>query len=547
MRGNFGEMQGVFTTLKNTMKMMIQIPLVWRAGFLGLALLGVPVVRAAEIIAEQTVVPKWQAYEKTLTSTATYTNPWQQAELTVTLTSPGGVMKQIYGFWDGGKTWRFRFAPDAGGQWEFTTSCSDPANTGLHGQKGTFLCGPPQGATRFQEHGPVQVATTGRSLAHADGTPFFWLADAPAGDGTEIAEADWAALVDKRAAEKFTAVQFSAGSKAGASRIYSGREQITIHPAEFAKLDAKILRLEKAGLLSAPILLEGEIKGVNSLPSAQVVKLARYMVARWQASPCFWILSSGGHYFGGEGNHWKQIGRAVFGSQTPAPVALIPPPRHWIASEFSGERWMNVVGYASGSNLDPEALRWLQEGPVAKDWNQPPPARPFLNLRSAPLSGQSLSPGATNRANEIRRSLYWSLLNAPTVGVSSSDPGSLVAAEAKVMTEFFTGIDFAHLRPMPFAVVNNPGVQNPLKFIALARSEKKDVLVAYVPEERTVEILLESFPPSPDVKWINPRTGEKSPAVGVVTERSCQFPTPGEGDWILLLRSQAKIAPANVK
>ena len=537
-------MAGVFATMKINMKTKIQFNRAWCVGLLGLAILSATAARAAEIIAGETVVPKWQAYEKILTSTATYTNPVQQAELTVVLTSPGGVMKRIHGFWDGGNTWRFRFAPDAGGQWQFTTVCTDSANTGLHGLKGSFLCGPPQGETRFQLHGPVRVSADGHSLAHADGTPFFWLADAPGAVGSEISDADWATLADRRAGEKFTAVQFSTGSRAGASRNFSGRELITVNPAEFSKLDAKILRLEKAGLLSAPILLDGDLNSTNALPPDQAEKLARYMVARWQASPCFWILSSGGHYFGGEGDKWKRIGRAVFGNQTPEPVAVIPPPRHWIAREFSTERWMNVVGYASGSNLDPEALRWLQEGPVAKDWNQPPPARPFLNLRPAPLSGQPLSPGATNRADEIRRSLYWSLLNAPTVGVSSSDSGSLVAAEAKVMVEFFAGIDFTYLRPMPGAVVNNPGAQNPRKFIALARSEKKDVLVAYVPDERTVEILLESFPPSPDVKWINPRTGEKSPAVGVVTERSCQFPTPGEGDWILLMRSQTKTAPA---
>ena len=70
--------------------------------------------------------------------------------------------------------------------------------------------------------------------------------------------------------------------------------------------------------------------------------------------------------------------------------------------------------------------------------------------------------------------------------------------------------------------------------------EKKDVTVVYVPEERTVEILLTALPPSPEVKWWNPRTGENSAAVAVITDTTAQFPTPGEGDWILWMQTQVK-------
>jgi len=62
-------------------------------------------------------------------------------------------------------------------------------------------------------------------------------------------------------------------------------------------------------------------------------------------------------------------------------------------------------------------------------------------------------------------------------------------------------------------------------------------MVVYVPEDRTVEIKLDAMPPSPNVTWINPRTGEKSPAVAVVTQNTCQFPTPSEGDWILFMKT----------
>ena len=91
---------------------------------------------------------------------------------------------------------------------------------------------------------------------------------------------------------------------------------------------------------------------------------------------------------------------------------------------------------------------------------------------------------------------------------------------------FFASIDWWKLRPAPICVVNNPGVAAPAKYIAGAKSDDKELMVIYVPEDRTVEIKLDLMPPSPNVTWFNPRTGEKSPAVAVVTANSCQFPTP---------------------
>jgi hypothetical protein len=110
----------------------------------------------------------------------------------------------------------------------------------------------------------------------------------------------------------------------------------------------------------------------------------------------------------------------------------------------------------------------------------------------------------------------------------------------KHLVHYFTSLDFWRLRPAPAVVVNQPGAQEPKRFIAAARSDKKDLLVLYVPEDRTVEVKLDLLPPSPNVSWYNPRTGETNTAVGVVTTSTVQFPTPSEGDWILQLVTQKK-------
>ena len=145
---------------------------------------------------------------------------------------------------------------------------------------------------------------------------------------------------------------------------------------------------------------------------------------------------------------------------------------------------------------------------------------------------------------------YW-VPAAAGSGIPQAWKKALALPCAEQMTNlypFFTSIDFPRLRPAPKALASNPGTASPRRFIAAANSEKKDLLLIYVPEDRSVEVMLDALPPSPEVRWWNPRTGEKNPAVGVVTERTCQFPTPGEGDWMLVLRTQEKKdAPAEKK
>jgi hypothetical protein len=106
--------------------------------------------------------------------------------------------------------------------------------------------------------------------------------------------------------------------------------------------------------------------------------------------------------------------------------------------------------------------------------------------------------------------------------------------------DFFTSIPYQRLRPAPMVVVNQPGVTNAMQYISAAKTDQKDLTIAYIPAVRTVEIKLDALPPSPNITWFNPRTGEKSPAVAVVTANTCQFPTPAEGDWILLMQSEPK-------
>ena len=527
-------------------------------------------------------IPKWDRFEKAFESKISYANPAQEANLQAVFVAPSGETKRIYGFWDGASTWRIRFAPDQEGRWTYKTICSDEKNGALNGQTGEFTCVAPTGKTRFRKHGPVQLSSNQRYLMHQDTTPFFWLGDT-AWNGALLSTTDeWDLYIKERTRQKFSAVQWVAtqfraapdGDRNHQLAFTGPTNKIVLNPAFFQRLDQKVEALDKAGLVSVPVLLWAYNGGANpqvnpgvSLPEDQAILLARYMVARWGGNDVIWILAGDGDYQGEKAERWKRIGRAVFGNIAHTPVTMHPRGMQWIWDEFKDEPWYRIAGYQSGHGDDDKTLQWLTDGPLAEYWTHLP-HRPFINLEPPyenQLGYQSRKP---HTPESVRRAIYWSLLNAPTAGVTYGghgvwgwDDGSKPpidhpntgtplpwqkaltmpgAEQMKYLYDFFTTNDFWRLRPAPIFVVNQPGADKPAHFVAAARSDEKDVMIVYVPEDRTIEIKLDSLPPSPSVTWINPRTGENSPAVAVVTTSTCQFPTPSEGDWLLVMRTQTE-------
>jgi hypothetical protein len=523
-------------------------------------------------------VARHSRFEKTFESAADYANPVQEAALTVTFSGPGGLTLKAPGFWDGGKTWRVRFSPPAEGQWNYLTACSDAANAGLHQQRGTFTAGPPAGQGRFDRHGPVRVAHDGRSLEHADGAPFFWLADTGWNAALLATDDEWAAYVKERARQKFTAIQFvttqwraSPDGDAHKQPAFTGKEKISVHPAFFQRLDARVDALHQAGLVASPVQLwaigggSGPQNPGYFLPEDQAILLARYMAARWGDRAVVWMLGGDGDYRGDKAARWQRIGRAVFGDIAHGPVVMHPQGMQWLWKEFIEEKWVGFIGYQSGHGDDDKTLRWIFEGPATEDWMKLP-HKPFINLEPPyenHLGYQSKKP---HTPESVRRAMYWSLLSHPTAGVTYGGHGvwgwddgtkaptdhagtgvplpwskalKMPAAEQMAhLSDIFTGIDFHRLRPAPSIIVNNPGKDAPARHVAAAKSDQRDLCVIYVPEDRTVEVKLDGMPASPNITWVSPRTGERHPAVGVVTASTCQFPTPAEGDWVLLMTPQ---------
>ena len=74
--------------------------------------------------------------EITLEAKNEYQNPYTEIECWVELTGPG-FKKRIYGFWDGGNTFRIRIAATKPGEWTWTSG-SNQTDIRLNKKSGSF-------------------------------------------------------------------------------------------------------------------------------------------------------------------------------------------------------------------------------------------------------------------------------------------------------------------------------------------------------------------------------------------------------------------------
>ena len=82
-------------------------------------------------------VRRFARMEIPLVSTRPVDNPYTGVFLDIDFRSPDGRTISIPGFWDGGQTWRIRFAPTQVGNWSWRSRSDDPD---LHDQTGSFVC-----------------------------------------------------------------------------------------------------------------------------------------------------------------------------------------------------------------------------------------------------------------------------------------------------------------------------------------------------------------------------------------------------------------------
>ena len=156
---------------------------------------------------------------------------------------------------------------------------------------------------------------------------------------------------------------------------------IRIHPEVFRRMDEKVAEINRQGLVAAPLILLAlydEDPGW-ALPEGEVIRLARYLMARWGAYHVVWSLGGDGDFTGPRAERWQRVGRAVSARSHARPITMHPCGLAWNADEFRDEDWYGIVAYQSCHFASDEARGWLISGPLREEWRKVP-RRPILNL-----------------------------------------------------------------------------------------------------------------------------------------------------------------------
>ena len=256
---------------------------------------------------ETTTVEANRVAEITLISSTTYENPFVEIELTAEVTQPDGNKLKVPMFWAGDKKWSLRYASNVIGNHTFKTQCSDRKNKTLHEIKGSIMVTAYQGENKLYQHGVIGISEDKRHFAHADGTPFLWLADTwwknlckrMTWEGFQELTAD-------RKAKGFNVVQIVCGPYPDENMMearwenegglpYETKDFSIVNPKYFDFADRRIEHLIEAGIVPVIVGGWGRPQGGGESTLMQVglegyMRHWRNLIARYGAYPTVWMV-----------------------------------------------------------------------------------------------------------------------------------------------------------------------------------------------------------------------------------------------------------------
>ena len=513
-------------------------------------------------------VAQWTVFEVALESERTHEHPLWDVTVSVRFSGPDGE-RAVDAFWDGGRTWRARFSPDRPGEWRWRSQCA--RDGGLDGREGGFRCVPYAGENPVYRHGPVQLSANRRHLVYADGTPFLWLADTSWNGAIRSEPDDWALYLRTRRQQGFTAVQFVTTQWRACSRdargevAYLDGAKVGVNPRWFQRLDARFDAVNAYGLVAAPVVLWACVEGDpgRTLSLENAARLARYICARYGAHQAVWLLAGDGDYGGAAAERWRRIAAEALPATLPRLTTLHFCGQSWPMDDLRHDEWLDFIGYQSGHGSSPKDVKWLVEGPPAQEWLKEPP-RPIINLEPNYEGHPSYHAALAFDDRYVRRAFYWSLLIAPTAGVTYGNnsiwlwstrtevpeghewigqvgpwrDGLEMPAMRSIghLMRFFGGIPWWELRPAPELLAAQPGAQDPDLFVAAARTEDGTLAVLYTPRGGVLRTHTGPLRRPARACWFDPREGLFSAPIALTGDRQ-DFKTPDARDWVLRIQS----------
>jgi hypothetical protein len=536
-------------------------------------------------------VQPWQAVEIALTSSKTYGNPFQDVDVTATFSKRGSKPITRPAFWDGGVTWKVRFAPPETGLWTMTTSASDPKNQGLHGVSATVQCDPYSGNLAIFKHGFLKVSGNGRYFTYADGTPFFYLGDTHwilSHERFDRSNAPGVAsqfkyTVDKRVRQGFTVFQSEASFQAVSAGIRVHQEAIPDEEADadlkhgftsadlpgFANLDRKFKYIADQGLVhaNAEICWVGDTADFPIFTDAYMARLARYWVARYGAYPVIWTIAQEvdknyyGKYDSRTINKWFTVAQTI--ADTDEYHQPVMPHMENTDHTTARDSWWSSKPYHSGW-----AVQWqgeLTEKAVAEGFWKASPAKPSVLYESAYDGFWTDARGALGAAykafqygmygygygaNGIWNDIYSKPGEPADFGTNYAMPEHYgwwrdgadlpTGDQLSLFKKFYTSLEWWKLVPR----FNDPAWGDFLNASqAFLSSEGNNTYVVFFTGSARTPASLNGMDDTSTytAQWFNPRNGEYQ-TIATVTPKYNQWVIPDRPtaeDWVLLVRRNA--------
>lgn len=234
-------------------------------------------------------------------SEKTYSDPFNDIELSVVFIEPDKEEKIVPAFWDGNSSWRVRYSSHKVGRHTFRTICSDLHNSSLNDQKGELEVVSYKGNNPLFKHGPIRVSKDKRYLEHMDETPFFWLGDTWWMSLCKRLSfpGDFQTLTADRIEKGFSVIQIVAGlypdmpafdlRGANEAGFPWEKDYSKVNPSYFDMADIRINWLVRSGLVPCIVGCWGYF--LPWMGIEKVKKHWRYLVARYGAFPVVWCLA----------------------------------------------------------------------------------------------------------------------------------------------------------------------------------------------------------------------------------------------------------------
>jgi hypothetical protein len=317
-----------------------------------------------------THAPAWQEVELAFTAAGTYPAPYTEVEFWADFTHADGTILRRPGFWDGGASWKIRFAsPLPAGVWRWETF-SNVDDAGLVGQQGSLVCGPaPEMDNRFYRHGFWRMSPGGRNLVHADGSPALLIGDTAWALPWRATAEQCRVYAADRQAKGFNAAllmtvqpdRFAEGPRSrtedygfdvGFEDLPQGHLN-QLNPAYFQTFDrlVDILVAHEIAPVYQPVFHGYGWKGKSVagpvVPGDEYARYCRYLVARYGARPAVYLVGGDGSGYLPQVNNggWEVETWDCY--QQPAGIHYRP---HADNRAYQDQPWLDVQWCQTGHN-----------------------------------------------------------------------------------------------------------------------------------------------------------------------------------------------------